>query len=177
MVCQHCVEALSRLLREAGLEVESVEIGRAVISRTLDDSELKMLDSLLAGIGFSRAKTADEMMVERIRQTVIEHVRHPEECRLNLSSCLEEHLNTPYDTLSRVFSATEGRTIEKYCIAQRVEWVKELLSYGEKTIAEIADITGYSSAAHLTRQFKSVTGLTPTAFLLHPTPRRSLAEV
>ncbi len=79
--------------------------------------------------------------------------------------------------MSRVFSAHEGRTLEKYQMAQRVEWVKELLGYGQYTISEIADMTGYSSTAHLSRQFKSVTGLTPTEYLRTSMERRGLNEV
>ena len=104
-------------------------------------------------------------------------MRQADRCRLNLSACLEEHLHIPYDTLSRIFSSLEGRTVEKYQIAQRVEWVKELLGYGEMTVSEIADYTGYSSAAHLSRQFKSVTGLTPTEYLRATASRRPLNEV
>lgn len=117
------------------------------------------------------------MLVEKIKRAVIEHVRQPGECRLNLSACLERHIGATYDTMSRVFSAHEGRTLEKYQMAQRVEWVKELLGYGQYTISEIADMTGYSSTAHLSRQFKSVTGLTPTEYLRTSMERRGLNEV
>ncbi len=177
MVCQHCVEALRRVLEGSGLTVESVELGRAVVSGEIDDNMLGRLDRMLAEQGFSRAKSADEALVERIKQTVMEHVRRPDECRLNLSACLEKHLNTPYDTLSRIFTAVEGRTIEKYQIAQRVEHVKELLGYGEHTVSEIADLTGYSSTAHLSRQFKAVTGLTPTQYLRGRSTRVPLGKI
>lgn len=76
-----------------------------------------------------------------------------------------------------MFSAHEGRTIEKYQMAQRVEWVKELLGYGQMTISEIADSTGYSSVAHLSRQFKNLTGMTPTEYLRSSMHRSGLNEV
>lgn len=177
MVCHHCVDAVERVLRFAGLTPVSVTLGRAEIKENLDDSALQILDNLLESEGFSRLLDADSQLVERIKRAVIEHVRKPNECRLNLSACLEKHLGATYDTMSRVFSSHEGRTVEKYQMAQRVEWVKELLGYGQYTISEIADMTGYSSTAHLSRQFKSVTGLTPTEYLRTSMDRRGLNEV
>ena len=177
MVCHHCVEAVERVLQSAGLTPVNVVLGRAEIKEHLDGPALQMLDKLLEHEGFERILDADSLLVEKVKRAVIEHVRKPNECRLNLSACLEKHLGATYDTMSRVFSAREGRTREKYQMAQRVEWVKELLGYGQYTISEIADMTGYSSTAHLSRQFKSVTGLTPTEYLRTSMDRRGLNEV
>lgn len=177
MVCHHCVEAVERVLQSAGLTPVNVVLGRAEIKEHLDGPALQMLDKLLEHEGFERILDADSLLVEKVKRAVIEHVRKPNECRLNLSACLEKHLGATYDTMSRVFSAREGRTLEKYQMAQRVEWVKELLGYGQHTISEIADMTGYSSTAHLSRQFKSVTGLTPTEYLRTSMDRRGLNEV
>lgn len=177
MVCHHCVEAVERVLRSAGLTPVSVTLGRAEVKQQLDGPATMMLDRLLENEGFTRILDADSLLVEKIKRAVIEHVRQPGECRLNLSACLERHIGATYDTMSRVFSAHEGRTLEKYRMAQRVEWVKELLGYGQYTISEIADMTGYSSTAHLSRQFKSVTGLTPTEYLRTSMERRGLNEV
>jgi len=177
MVCHHCVEAVGRVLQSAGLTPVNVVLGRAEIKENLDGQALQMLDKLLEHEGFERILDADSLLVEKVKRAVIEHVRKPSECRLNLSACLEQHLGATYDTMSRVFSAREGRTLEKYQMAQRVEWVKELLGYGQHTISEIADMTGYSSTAHLSRQFKSVTGLTPTEYLRTSMDRRGLNEV
>lgn len=177
MVCHHCVEAVERVLQSAGLTAVSVTLGRAEIKETLEGAALHMLDKLLEGEGFERILDSESLLVERVKRAVIEHVRQPNECRLNLSACLENHIGATYDTMSRVFSAREGRTIEKYQMAQRVEWVKELLGYGQYTISEIADMTGYSSTAHLSRQFKSVTGLTPTEYLRTSMHRTGLNEI
>lgn len=177
MVCQHCVEAVERVLHSAGLTSINVTLGRAEIKEHLDGAALQMLDKLLENEGFARILDTDSLLVENVKRAVIKHVRQPNECRLNLSACLEKHLGVSYDTMSRVFSSHEGRTLEKYQMAQRVEWVKELLGYGQYTISEIADMTGYSSTAHLSRQFKSVTGLTPTEYLRTSMERRGLNEV
>lgn len=104
-------------------------------------------------------------LLERVKDAVRNHVCTEAECRLKLSACMENQLGVSFDTVSRLFSQMEGRTIEKYHIEQKVERIKELLLEGSMTIAAIADKTGYSSAAHLSRQFKSVTGMTPTDFI------------
>ena len=177
MVCHHCVEAVSHILKTAGLTPENVTLGRAVIMENPDDIDFSRLDKMLESEGFSRMLDADAQLVERTKQAIIKHIRQPHECRLNLSKCLEETLAVPYDTISRVFSSHEGRTIEKYQMAQRVEWVKELLGYGQMTASEIADYTGYSSVAHLSRQFKNVTGLTPSEYMRTSMSRKGLNEV
>lgn len=177
MVCHHCVEAVERVIRSAGLTPVKVILGRAEIREHLDDKALHMLDSLLSSEGFTRILDSESKLVEDTKRAIIHHVRQPHECRLNLSVCLEKQLSMPYDTISRLFSAHEGRTIEKYQMAQRVEWVKELLGYGQMTISEIADSTGYSSVAHLSRQFKNITGMTPTEYLRSSMPRAGLNEV
>lgn len=178
MVCRHCIEALERAIVRAGLTPVSIILGEAEIKENPDETSMRVLDKLIEAEGFKRILSADEEMVDHIKLAVIDHVRNPDHCRLNLSSCIEEHLHTPYPTLSRVFTALEGRTIEKFQMAQRVEWVKELLGYRQLTLAEIADMTGYSSAAHLSRSFKSVTGLTPSAYLAASShPRKPINEV
>lgn len=177
MVCHHCVEAVERVLLSAGFTPVNVALGRAEIKEHLDGPALQMLDKLFEHEGFARILDAETLLVEKVKRAVIEHVRKPNECRLNLSACLEKHIGATYDSMSRIFSAREGRTLEKYQMAQRVEWVKELLGYGQYTISEIADMTGYSSTAHLSRQFKSVTGLTPTEYLHTSMARRGLNEV
>ena len=178
MVCRHCVQALREILAELGVEPVEVGLGYALLSCDfLPDEVLAALDCRLAEEGFQRITDADDRVVQQVKDAVILHVRNEDECRLKLSVCVERHIGMAYESASRIFSAREGRTIEKYAIAMRVEWVKELLAYRQYSVAEIADRTGYSSAAHLSRQFKSVTGLTPTQFLESGTPRRSLADV
>ncbi len=165
MVCRHCVQAVERLLSDIGIKPVSVELGRAVIDeQELTPAQLSALDKALTDEGFERILTPEAELTERAKHVILNHLRR-EECPLNLSACLERHLGTDYPSISRAFSATEGRTIEKYHIAQKVELVKELLLYGGLTLAEIADRAGYSSAAHLSRQFKSVTGMTTTQYL------------
>lgn len=178
MVCRHCAAAVRRALEGLGVEVSSVEIGRAELAADSLSVELAgRIDEALRAEGFEVITNPEVALTEKIKEAVRRHVRNAQECRLNLSACIEEHLGQPYDSLSRTFSAVEGRTIEKYHIAQRVELVKELLGYGQLPLTEIAFRAGYSSVAHLSRQFKDVTGLTPTQYRASGTPRTDLSAL
>lgn len=178
MVCLHCVEAVETALEKAGIAGAKVNLGGADVPDIYTDSPEKLatIDSFLLQSGFERLTGADAAMVEKTKLIIIDHVRNAD-CNLNLSACLQSKLNTEYSQISKLFSSREGRTIEKYAIAQRVEYVKELLSYRQLNISEIADKAGYSSVGHLSRQFKSVTGLTPTAFINSALPRIPLNKV
>lgn len=177
MVCRHCVAALAQCLDDMGLEHGDVELGGVDLPRMPSAATLAELDRRLETLGFVRAGSAEEALVERTKTAVRHHVRSADHCRLKLSACISDHVGVPYDSLSRIFSRIEGRTLENYAIAQRIEFVKELMSYGERTLTEIAYETGYSSAAHLSRQFKSVTGMTPSEYLRLRPSRRPLDEV
>lgn len=166
MVCRHCVDAVERILIGVGLDAATIDVKLGEVDvpdDAVDADFLAAFDRELTAHGFSRILNEGDRLVEAVKRAVIEHVRH-HDCRYNLSACLQEQLHTDYGALSRLFSAREGRTIEKYSIAQRVEYAKELLSYGELSISEIAWRAGYSSVAHLSRQFKNVTGMTPSEF-------------
>lgn len=177
MVCRQCVNTVKRLLTEAGITYSNVELGKIIVDDSTDDKQLTFLDTLLEAEGFKRIVDPESALVEQIKLNVIHHVREENDDRHNLSECLSNEIGVSYDTLSRIFSAKEGRTIEKYYIAQKIEWVKELINYGDLTLSEIAYKTNYSSVAHLSRQFKSVTGLTPTEYTKTSQQRKSLNEI
>ena len=119
----------------------------------------------LEGCGFEIIDDRKMQTVERIRTGVIEYVRGPEIGEgIKLSEFLQKKCLKEYSALSKLFTEMKGMTIEKYCTLQKVEYVKELLFYGELNISEIADLLHYSSTAHLSARFKSVTGLTPSQF-------------
>lgn len=178
MVCRHCVAAVEKAMTDLGLPIDKVELGRAVLkSDSLSDNQLVTIEQSLKALGFELIHDADSIMVERTKHAVLHHLRSEEDCRLNLSACIEKHLGVSYDTVSRVFSAKEGRTLEKYYIAQKIERVKELLSYHDMPLSEIAYLTGYSSVAHLSRQFKDITGMTPSQYQRQPSSRQSLDSI
>lgn len=181
MVCRHCVSAVTRALEGLGMSDIEVDLGHASFSlpEGMPDQEaLRRIDIVLEANGFERIADRDEQIVEDVKHAVIHHLRDEKECKYNLSVCIADHLGVSYDQASRIFSRLEGRTIERYGILQKVEYVKELLGYGDHSLAEIADRTGYSSAAHLSRQFKEVTGMTPSQYIASgASQRRSLDSV
>ncbi|MDE7125035.1 MAG: AraC family transcriptional regulator, partial [Muribaculaceae bacterium] len=155
-----------------------LEIGRAEISEDdLSEKQLHDLDRALEALGFERVTDRRRMLAEQAKAAIRAHVRDENHCRLNLSACLSEQLHMGYDAVSRMFSQIEGVSIEKYHIAQRVEFVKELISYGELTLSEIADKAGYNSVSHLSRQFKDVTGVTTTQFMADGAHRTAINEL
>lgn len=182
MVCNRCIMAVRDTLERLGLTTRTVTLGLAELCETPSDTQRAALRTALEALGFELIDDRREQEVERIRNAVVAWVHHDGgDPRLHLSDYLAERLGRDYDTLSRLFSEETGSTIEKYLIAQRIERAKELLSYGELTLSQIADELHYSSVAYLSTQFKSVTGMTPSAFrtqqLRTGSERRPLDEI
>lgn len=164
MVCDRCVKVVKDTAAALGLADASVGLGYIDIPGDLDEVLMRDLEDALEKEGFEVLKSREEELVELTKGVLIKLARADDATSRKLSVYLSETLGVDYTTLSRVFSAAEGRTIERYYILQKIEYVKELIDYGGKTLSEIAHITGYSSVAHLSRQFKEVTGLTPTSY-------------
>jgi len=177
MVCRHCIQAVESVLDSFGIEYSSVELGIAKLNEPIDDSLRDRLSAAFADNGFELIEDAESRIVERVKHIILHHIREEKGMRHNLSECIERNLAMSYDNVSRIFSAKEGRTLEKYHIAQKTERVKELLQHGEYTLCEIADMVDYSSVAHLSRQFKNVTGMTPTEYLKGLRERKAINEV
>lgn len=165
MVCDRCIMAVTNVLAQLGLTPVSVTLGRAELPQPPTDEQRQALRLALDDLGFELIDDQRIRIVEHIKQLLIELTRqsdkHP---KTNLSYYLAEQCRHDYSALSRLFSETQGTTIEKYFIAQKIERAKELLEYGELNLNEIADHLGYSSAAHLSSQFKALTGLTPRQY-------------
>lgn len=171
MVCPRCIITAERVFNQCGIKPVSVELGVVTLSEPLSADKLACVRRQLEEYGFELIDDRRHRLVEQIRVGVIEFVRNPElRRRQNLSDYLCAKCHRDYSSLSKLFTESRGMSIEKYYISQRVELVKELLIYDELTVSEIADNIGYSSVAHLSSQFKSVTGLSPTEFkkLKHP---------
>lgn len=166
MVCDRCVMAVSELFHHLGLHPTSVHLGEVEIDESdMDDVKLKQLDSELAKLGFERIDDRRSRIIEQIKQVVIETMR-TDLSRMNIkwSDLISERLHYEYTYLSALFSSVEGITLEQYIIRQKVERIKELIVYDELSLSEIAWQLGYSSTAHLSSQFKKVTGLPPSHF-------------
>jgi AraC family transcriptional regulator len=166
MVCDRCVRTVHSTLEGIGWKVIHVELGNARIVGLPDKEGLYEIQHVLNNEGFDLVTDKETQLVEEIKTRIVERVHYSEEslAGMNLSGWLSDLLHHDYKYLSSFFSRHQGITIEKYYIMQRIEYVKELLSYGELTLSEIAWKTGFSSVHHLSAQFKQITGMTPTAF-------------
>ena len=163
MVCNRCVMVVGQELNRIGFDVEKVSLGEAEIKDPLDEASLKRIDAALEPLGFQRIDDRKGRMVEAIKNTVIKIIYSPEvDRKFNWSTMLSEALHYDYNYLSNLFSSLEGITLEQYIIRQKIERVKELLFYDELNLSQIAVQLGYSSVAHLSAQFKKVTGFTPS---------------
>ncbi|MGF7079083.1 helix-turn-helix domain-containing protein [Mucilaginibacter sp. UYCu711] len=166
MVCDRCIMVVRQQLQNIGLDVGEVNLGAATVQPEPDADQLSLIASQLKLLGFELLDNEKDQMVERIKSLVIEKVHHSDlaDSHLNFSQYISDGLNKDYAYLSRMFSDAEDTTIEKFIIQQKIEKVKELLEYGQLNLNEITWKMGYSSSAHLSAQFKAVTGLTPSQF-------------
>lgn len=165
MVCNRCVMAVKQELERQGLHPETVSLGQVTISEDgLSEEQLKRLDAGLVNLGFERIDDRKARIIEAIKNKIIQVIHHNDKLNLkvNWSTLLSEEMHYEYNYLSNLFSGVEGVTLEQYIIKQKIERVKELLFYDELNLSEIADRLGYSSVAHLSSQFKKITGFTPS---------------
>lgn len=172
--------AVESTLRGVGLAPEKVDLGLAQLATPPTESQLSDLRERLRNIGFELIEEGKEQTVERIKNVIIRQIHYAnaaQQQRMKLSAILSEELGIDYSALSKLFSEAEGRTIESYTIAQRIERVKELLEDPALTLKEIAFKTGYSSTAHLSAQFKDHTGMPPSAYRKGRSARRNLDQV
>lgn len=165
MVCDRCIMVVKQILTEYGLHPSQVVLGQATISDSPTAQQLQQVGEALAAVGFELLSDKDQQTVEGIKNEIVKLV-YDDHCHLKtkLSSHLSSLFNCDYSALSKLFSEQVGLTIEKFYIMQKIERVKELLSYNELTLNEIATKMNYSSIAYLSAQFKSVTGFTPSQY-------------
>ena len=166
MVCDRCIMIVDQQLRNLGLEVKSITLGKVAVEPEPDAAKLQDISSALQVLGFELIDKEKDQLIEQIKTEVINLVHYSElnEINQSLMHLIADKLHKDYAYLSRSFSDTEGITIERYIIQQKIEKVKELLEYGELNLNEIAYKMGYSSSAHLSSQFKAVTGMSPSKY-------------
>ena len=165
MVCNRCILVVKQELERLSIEHRNVTLGEVETVSQIPQEKIKQLSINLAAQGFELLDNARQQLTEKIKNIIIQQVHYNEEQNLhNYSEILPKSLHKDYSYLSSLFSNVEGITIEKYIIHQKIERVKELIIYDELTLSEIAFKQGYSSVAHLSNQFKKVTGLTPSYF-------------
>jgi len=167
MVCDRCIRVVREELKELKLDVRSVTLGEVVVAGGPRELPMKQIAGVLEANDFELIEDRKAKTIERLKIAVLKLIRESddgEERRIKQSEYLSKELGLDYHYLSTLFSSIENITIEQYVILQRVERAKELLKYGELTLSEIAYKLGYSSVQHLSNQFKSVTGFTPSSF-------------
>ena len=166
MVCDRCKMIVGQQLESLGFTVKLVSLGQAEITPEPTEEQLQIIAANLKVSGFELISKEMDKMVEAIKNVVIELVHHSDlsEVKISYSDLIAGKLGKDYAHLSRLFSNSQDTTIERFIIGQKVEKIKELLEYGELNLNEIAYQMGYSSSAHLSAQFKSITGLTPSQY-------------
>ena len=152
-------------LENLALKAIVIELGEVEILGNLAPKLRQDLKLALGRYGFELLEDKKSILIEKIKNIIVEMVHYSEEPQMiNFSSFLSEKLNYDYNYLSNLFSEVKGITIEHYIIAHKIERAKELLVYDQLSLTEIAEKLHYSSVAHLSNQFKKVTGLTPSFF-------------
>ena len=164
-------------LKKMGLHFVVVDLGEVEIMENLSLTKLQELKTMLAESGLELMDDKRAVLIEKIKNIIIEMVHYSDEfIRINFSEFLSEKLNHNYTYLANLFSEVQGTTIEQFIICHKIERIKELIIYDELNITEIAWKMNYSSVAHLSSQFKKVTGLSPSHFKQLKDKRRSPIE-
>ena len=177
MVCQRCKMVVKSELEKLGLHHTRVELGEVEVMEDLTAAQRSVLNRNLKMAGLELMEDKRSMLVERIKTIIIELVDyHEEQIKINLSDYLSDKLHHNYTYLANLFSEVKGTTIEQFYLNHKIENVKELLVYDELNLSQIADKLHYSSVAHLSNQFKKMTGLTPSHFKKLKSKRRSILE-
>lgn len=165
MVCNRCIMVVNQELGKLKLQPVQVTLGEVELIKSPTEKQLQTLNDRLKKFGFELLDDQKQRQIEKIKNLIVKMVQSGDiEEHFIISDFLSKSIHKDYSYITRLFSEVEGITIEQYFILQKIEKVKEWLAYGELTLSEIAYKLGYSSVAHLSAQFKKVTGLTPSHF-------------
>lgn len=165
MVCDRCIKVVKDELSKLGYEITFATLGEVKIN-SKDSPNLNAIKDTLFQNGFLLIDDKSSKLIEKVKVLVIEKIQQQssELQKISFSKFLSKEIGVNYSQISSLFSSSEGITIEKFIIKQKIEKVKELLTYDELTLSEIAYKLGYSSVQHLSNQFRQVTGLNPSYF-------------
>jgi YesN/AraC family two-component response regulator len=176
MVSARCIIAVRSALENLDIKYDSLELGEIETTEKISEEKIRMLDHLLRPIGLEIKEDKKYLLVEKIKSAIIDLVNNSDEqMKVTLSEYLSQRLNHNCTYLSNLFSEFTGVSIEKYFISKKIEHVKELLINEDLNLKEISFITKYSSVAHLSYQFKKITGVAPSEFRLMLNKRHSPA--
>jgi AraC-like DNA-binding protein len=177
MVCFRCQKVVRDELTKLGLHPLTVKLGEAEIEEEISRVQQQQIRAALLQSHLELIEDKKNILVQKIKDIIIQQVHYTEEpLVINLSIYISRELGYDYTYLSNLFSERAGLTIEKFYICHKIERVKALLAYDEMTLTEIAFRLHYSSVAHLSNQFRKITGLTPTRFKGQENKTRLLLE-
>lgn len=179
MVCDRCIMVVRQQLEQLNFKIVAIFLGGVEIIPDPSESQINQIASALKILGFELIDSEKDKLIDRMRTLIIESIHHTDqpEMHINFTELLSQKLNKDYAYLSRLFSDSEDSTVEKFIIQQKIEKVKELLQYGQLNLNEIAYKMGYSSSAHLSAQFKGITGLTPSQFKASAQLRKAIDQL
>lgn len=163
-----CIDMVKYELTKLGLQYKTVELGEVELKETISREKLRLIDIALRNSGLELMDDRKSHLIDKIKTAIHQLIYLSDDLpKQNFSDYISKKVNHDYTNLSHLFSGMQGITIEKYIITKKIERVKELLVYGTLSLGDIAYKLQYSSVAHLSSQFKKVTGLTPSFFRLH----------
>jgi AraC-like DNA-binding protein len=169
MTCSCCVHLLRKEFTMEGIEIIDIKLGTITLAHDPKKVPWKRIEGILEGYGFEIIVDKEKMIVEQIKQAVIDLVHNSTyNAMVRNSDYLVERFGMSYPYISTLFSKHEPNTLEKFTIHQKIEKVKELIEYGDLTLSEIAYMMGYSSVQYLSTQFRSVTGISVTDYKANP---------
>ena len=178
MVCDRCISTIEAVLDQLEVEYKDVQLGQVQLTKNLNAQQLVDVATAVSRHGFEIIDRKSPVIVSKIKSAIIDIFMQnevPEDFKL--SKYLSDKFPYDYAHMSRVFSQHEGDTIEHFLIKLRIEKAKELLSYNDMNVSEVAYTLGYSSNAHFSRQFKKLVGGTPSFYRSDPNSRKSLEEI
>ncbi len=180
MVSRRCLASVSDILKKTGISYTSMDMGEIDITQPVSEIQLQKLKIGLLNSGFELLQEKKAILVEKIIITVIQMIHYENSLpKTSYSDYISDKLQYDYTYLANTFSEIKGVTIEHFIIMHKTERIKELLEYKDLSLSEIADILHYSSVAHLSNQFKKMTGVTPTEYKRNQylSPRRNLEDL
>ncbi|MDP2238301.1 MAG: AraC family transcriptional regulator [Bacteroidales bacterium] len=177
MVSLRCKMVVKEELKKLGLHFVIVDLGEIEIMEDLTSDEREQLKTALLTSGLELMEDKKAVLIEKIKNVIIEMIHYSDELpKVNYSEFISSKLNYDYTYLANIFSEMKGITIQQFIIIHKIEKIKELLMYQELNLTEISYLMQYSSVAHLSNQFKKVTGMTPSAFKQLKTKKRQQIE-
>lgn len=165
MVCPRCIMAVTEVAKNLQLPYSNVQLGEINFTKNIEKVQKEFFETKLIELGFEVIDKQKSRIIEQIKKLIIEKIHYSkEDLNIKWSDYISSSLAYDYKHLSSLFTSVEGLSLEQYIIRQKVEKIKELIIYEESNLSEISYLLGYSSVAHLSNQFKKVTGMSPSEF-------------